>query len=134
MNALSLRLVRHAVLALAVGVGLAILFGFNRSWGALLRPLHAELNLFGGLTLLIYGMAYHMLTRFIGAPLRFTRLAAIQSWLAIGGVWLAVVGWLPISDLAWIRLLGGVLQLLATLLFAFLLYPILTYDPHKEAL
>lgn len=125
MNALSTRLVRSAALALAAGILLAICFGFNRTLGALLRPLHAELNLFGWLTLLIYGMGYHMLPRFIGKPLRYSRLADMQSWLAIGGVWLAALGWIPLPIFSWLRIPAGVIQFTAALLFANLIVPLL---------
>jgi heme/copper-type cytochrome/quinol oxidase subunit 1 len=132
MNVLSIRLVRNAFLALALGVLLAITFGFNRAWGAILRPVHAELNLFGWLTLLIYGMGYHMLPRFIGKPLERSRLATFQSWLAISGVWLTVLGWLPLWGAMGLRILGGILQCLAALLFVYLLYPLLIHTPERN--
>lgn len=99
MSKLSLRCIRCAFLALAAGVALGAWFALDRPAGALLRPLHAELNLWGWATLLIYGMGYHMLPRFAGQPLVRTRLAAAQSWLAIAGV--ALIG------LAWVLLLAG---------------------------
>lgn len=132
MNGLSIRLVRGAVLALAVGVILAISFGFNRAWGGILRPVHAELNLFGWLTLLIYGMGYHMLPRFIGKPLERSRLADLQSWLALSGVGLTAFGWLPLWGAMWFRVLGGMLQCGAALLFVYLLYPLLMHTPERN--
>ena len=78
MSTLTLRCVKAAFVALALGIGLGAWFAIDRAPGAWLRPLHAEMNLWGWTTLLIYGMAYHMLPRFAGRPLRRARLAEAQ--------------------------------------------------------
>ena len=125
MNGLSLRCVKAAFVSLAFGIGLGAAFALDRALGASLRPLHAELNLWGWVTLLIYGMAYHMLPRFTGRPLRWPRLATAQSWLAIGGVGMAAAGWAASAGgLPGARVLlvaGGTLQAGAVLLFALLI-------------
>lgn len=122
MSNLSLRCIKTAFLALGLGVGLGAWFALDRAAGAWLRPLHAELNLWGWATLLIYGMAYHMLPRFLARPLRRPRLAEAQSWLAITGVALASAGWLALS-LGWpsqpLLIAGGLAQLAAAGLFVF---------------
>ena len=96
MNALSIRCIKAAFVYLACGIGLGVWFAVDRATGAWLRPLHAELNLWGWATLLIYGMAYHMLPRFAGRPPRWPRLAAAQSWLAIASVALVAAGWIGV--------------------------------------
>ena len=125
MSNLSLRCIKTAFLALAAGVALGAWFAIDRSAGAWLRPLHAEFNLWGWATLLIYGMAYHMLPRFAGQPLRWPRLAQAQSWLAIGGVALVTADWVGVvSALPWAQAAlvgGGALQVGAALLFALLI-------------
>ncbi len=129
MNPLSIRCIKAAFVWLALGIGLGATFAFDRALGARLRPLHAELLLWGWTTLLIYGMGYHMLPRFAGRSLRWPRLADVQSWLAIGGVALASIGWLlayaanPVSRVLLIA--GGVAQLLAALIFATLIGDVL---------
>lgn len=124
MSPLTIRLVKAAFVALAAGILLGAAFALDRALGARLRPLHAELNLWGWTTLLIYGMGYHMLPRFCGRPLRRARLAALQSWLAIGGVAAAALGWLALAAAPALgRALlaaGGLAQLAAALLFALL--------------
>jgi heme/copper-type cytochrome/quinol oxidase subunit 1 len=93
MSPLTVRCIKAAFIYLALGIGLGASFAIDRAFGAGLRTLHAEFNLWGWSTLLIYGMGYHMLPRFTGQPLRWPRLAEVQSWLAIGGVALtALVG------------------------------------------
>lgn len=124
MSQLSIRCVRAAFLFLALGVGLGASFALDRSLGAQLRPLHVELNLWGWATLLIYGMGYHMLPRFSGRPLRWPRMAAAQTWLAIIGVALISAGWLVAqAGLPWGRALllgGGVAQFCGAAMFALL--------------
>jgi hypothetical protein len=124
MSPLTIRCVKAAFVALAAGILLGAAFALNRALGAQLRPLHAELNLWGWTTLLIYGMGYHMLPRFCGRPLRRVRLADLQSWLAIGGVAAASLGWLlglptPPAGRA-LLVAGGLAQLAAALIFALL--------------
>lgn len=128
MNVLSLRLIRAAFLFLALGIGIGVAFAAQRAWGARWYPLHAEFNLWGWATLLVYGMAYHMLPRFVGQPLRWPRLATLQSWLALGGVSTAALGWLiaPHEGSLWLRGMGGLLQFGAALLFASLMMPLLS--------
>lgn len=129
MSPLSVRCIKAAFMFLALGILLGATFAFNRGLGAALRPLHAELNLWGWTTLLIYGMAYHMLPRFTGRPLRRPGLAGAQSWLAIGGGALITVGWLGLlGNLPFTQVLlvgGGVLQTAAALLFVVIIGPLL---------
>ena len=121
MSALSIRCIKAAFVYLAFGIGLGAWFALDRAAGAWLRPLHAELNLWGWATLLIYGMAYHMLPRFAGRTPRWPRLAAAQSWLAIASVALVAAGWvgvmsaLPLAQVVLVA--GGALQIIAAALF-----------------
>jgi hypothetical protein len=125
MNRLTIRCIKAAFICLALGIGLGAWFAVDRAQGAWLRPLHGALNLWGWVTLLIYGMAYHMLPRFAGRPLRRARLADTQSWLAIGGIALVTLGWigiliaLPLAQPALIA--GAALQVVAAALFALLI-------------
>lgn len=130
MSPLSLRCIRASLVFLALGIALGATFGIDRALGARLRPLHAELNLWGCTTLLIYGFAYHMLPRFAGQPLRPLGLAHTQSWLAIAGVACAAGGWLaglanPLAA-SLLRGLGGLLQLCAASLFVVLMSKVLS--------
>ncbi len=122
MSTLSLRCIKAAFVCLALGLALGLSFAINRAFGAALRPLHAELNLWGWVTLLIYGFGYHMLPRFTGRPLRRPRLADLQSVLAIAGVALAALGWVAgaahLPGALVLGALGATLQLAAALLFA----------------
>lgn len=137
MSNLSLRCIKAAFFYLAAGIFLGALFAIDRGIGGQLRPLHAELNLWGWVTLLIYGVGYHMLPRFAGQPLTRPALAEVQSWLAIGGVAAAAIGWLMLLLLdypALARVLltgGGLLQFAAALIFAWLI-GMLLYRPMQQ--
>ncbi len=129
MSPLSLRLLRAAFAWLGLGVSLGLLFGLNRSFGPLWRPLHAELNLWGWVTLLVYGMAYHLFPRFAARPLASPRTAQAQGWLAMAGVALAALGWAG-GALGWpparaLLFSGGAVELAAAVLFAGLISPLL---------
>ena len=130
MNALSIRCIKAAFVYLACGIGLGAWFAVDRAMGAWLRPLHAELNLWGWATLLIYGMGYHMLPRFAGRTPHWPRLAAAQSWLAIASVALVAAGWigvvraLPLAQV--VLMAGGALQVIAAALFALLIGDLLS--------
>jgi hypothetical protein len=132
VSTLSLRCIKAAFVCLALGLILGVSFAARRALGATLRPLHAELNLWGWSTLLIYGFAYHMLPRFAGRPLARPRLAAAQSLLAIGGVALAAVGWTAgAADLPYalvVSAVGAVAQLIAALLFSWQIGRLLIYS------
>ncbi|KPL79528.1 hypothetical protein SE18_26430 [Herpetosiphon geysericola] len=114
--------IRAAVFYLAVGIGFGISFAFDRALGAQLRPIHVESNLAGFATMLIYGMAYFMLPRFMGRPLGLAGVANWQVVLAISAVLLIDLGWAGlVANVAlarWLLVFGASLHGLAALLFS----------------
>ncbi len=56
------------------------------------RVAHMHLNLLGFVVQMIYGVAFHVVPRFFGAPLAYPRLAGWQFWLAQAGVPLLAAG------------------------------------------
>jgi cytochrome c/quinol oxidase subunit I len=78
-----------AWLALGVTVGAAM--AAHPAW-IVYRPVHVHMNLLGFVTMMIYGVAYHVIPRFTGHPLHSRRLAAVQWWLANAGLALMAVG------------------------------------------
>jgi cbb3-type cytochrome oxidase subunit 1 len=70
-----------------LGVAMAI-------WPQLIvyRPAHVHMNLLGFVTMMIYGVAYHVIPRFTGHQLHARRLAGLQWWLANIGLLLMVIG------------------------------------------
>jgi cbb3-type cytochrome oxidase subunit 1 len=60
---------------------------------AAMRPAHVHATLLGFVSMMIFGVAYHTMPRFTGAPLHSRPLAALHLWLANAGVAGLVGGW-----------------------------------------
>jgi cbb3-type cytochrome oxidase subunit 1 len=76
---------------LAAGVSLGIGMAVHPAW-TVYRAAHLHMNLLGFVTMMIFGVAYHVIPRFAGHPLHSRRLAGVQWWLANVGLALFVVG------------------------------------------
>ncbi|MBI3397794.1 MAG: cbb3-type cytochrome c oxidase subunit I [Deltaproteobacteria bacterium] len=57
-------------------------------------PIHAHFNLLGWISMMIYGVGYHILPRFSGKPLYSERIAEWQFWLANIGLVGMTLGWI----------------------------------------
>jgi hypothetical protein len=82
-----------------VWFGIGVLLGLGMAvWpgGRLLvmRPAHVHANLLGFVTMMIFGVAYHVLPRFAASPLHSRALAAVHVWVANAGLALLVGGWI----------------------------------------
>ena len=76
---------------LTAGVSLGIGMAVHPAW-AVYRTAHLHMNLLGFVTMMIFGVAYHVIPRFTGHPLHSRRLAGVQWWLANIGLVLFVAG------------------------------------------
>ncbi len=47
-----------------------------------IKFVHSHLNMLGWVSMMIYGVGYHILPRFMGRPLFSTRIGEVQFWLA----------------------------------------------------
>ncbi len=47
-----------------------------------LKFVHSHLNMLGWVSMMIFGVGYHILPRFMGRPLKSPKLGEIQFWLA----------------------------------------------------
>ncbi len=59
-----------------------------------MRPIHTHFNLLGWMSMMIYGVGYHILPRFSGTPLWSDRLAMVQLWTANIGLIGMALGWI----------------------------------------
>jgi cytochrome c oxidase cbb3-type subunit 1 len=76
------------------------------------RPAHVHMNLLGFVTMMIFGVGYHVLPRFAGAPLRWESLPPIHWWLSNTGLALMVAGFFILPSNAagrWLLAPGGTL-------------------------
>lgn len=101
-----------------LGVGMAVYPPL-----ALYRLAHVHMNLLGFVTMMIYGVAYHVVPRFTGHPLHSRRLAGWHWWMANVGLALMVTGFVlaPHYMIAGQVVLGtgGTISALAAYLFVF---------------
>ena len=76
---------------LGLGVTLGVAMAAEPAW-IVYRPAHVHMNLLGFVTMMIFGVAYHVLPRFSGHPLYYRRLPALHWALANLGLATMVVG------------------------------------------
>ncbi len=104
-----------AMIHFAVGVTLGGLMAVDTSLWGVLSPIHAELNPFGWLTMLIYGMTYAVLASFAKFPPLPPRAAAAHVICAETGVAAIALG--AALSLNVLMEMGWLFQALAPLLF-----------------
>ena len=91
MDWFSRAFIKASVTWLALGVTLGVAMAMMPSW-TIHRTAHLHMNLLGFVAMMIFGVAYHVLPRFVGAPLHDRRLASAHWWLANIGLTLMVAG------------------------------------------
>lgn len=80
---------------------LAILLGLHMSVAGPVypwMPIHTHFNLLGWMSMMIYGVGYHILPRFSGKPLFSDALATAQLWLSNIGLIGMAAGWWVRND------------------------------------
>ena len=87
------RFIRSSLVWLGVGVLIGISMAFDPRFLAF-RPAHMHANLLGFVSMMIFGVAYHVIPRFTGNPLRSPRSAALHVWVANAGLAGMVSGFL----------------------------------------
>jgi cbb3-type cytochrome oxidase subunit 1 len=101
--------VKSSLIYLGIGTILGV---FMVSWPDtrfIITRVHTHINLLGFMAMMIYGVGYHILPRFMGRPVYSHRLGNIQVWLAN----ITLIG----LSLSWMMeaIQGGVWHVLATL-------------------
>ena len=85
--------IRSSLLWLGGGVLLGVWMAIAPQ-AIIYRPAHVHANLLGFVSMMIFGVAYHVIPRFAGSPLRSRRLAHVHLWVANFGLAALVAGWL----------------------------------------
>ncbi len=83
------RFVRNFIVVSIIYLGAASVLGVCMLWNESLLSLkfvHSHLNLLGWVSMMIYGVGYHVLPRFSGRPLRYPKMGELQFWTANGGL------------------------------------------------
>lgn len=86
--------VRASLAWLTVGALIGLGMVFWPTDHLVYRPAHAHANLLGFLSMFVFGVAYHVIPRFVGRPLEHPRLALWHLWIANIGLALLEAGWL----------------------------------------
>ena len=119
------RFIRAAVLWLGVGVLLGLAMALWPYHALVYRPAHMHANLLGFVSMMIFGVGYHVLPRFTGQPLHRRGLAALHLWLANLGLGGLVGGWLLrglpalAGGSAWLLGAGALLSAAGAFLFIY---------------
>lgn len=79
------RFIRGSLVWLGVGVIIGVAMALQPRW-VVFRPAHMHANLLGFVSMMIFGVAYHVIPRFTGHPLHNPRLAGAHVWVANAGL------------------------------------------------
>lgn len=114
--------VKASLAWLALGVTLGVCMAAHPVW-TIYRPAHMHMNLLGFVTMMIYGVAYHVIPRFTGHALYSRRLAGWHWWVSNAGLGLMAAGFVlrPHGAAAATPVLatGGVLSALGAYAFVY---------------
>ncbi len=85
-----------SLIYLCIGVTIGVLFTLYPSAIGWLLAMHAHANLLGWVSMMIFGVSYHVLPRFSGRPLYSERLAGLHFTLSNIGLIGLIISW-PLS-------------------------------------
>lgn len=88
------RFIRASLVWFGVGVLIGVSMAFFPREALVYRTAHIHANLLGFVSMMIYGVAYHVMPRFSGNPLHSRREATTHLWVANAGLALLVAGWI----------------------------------------
>lgn len=114
------RFIRSSLAWLGVGVVIGVWMALDPG-AVIYRPAHMHANLLGFVSMMIFGVAYHVVPRFTGNPLRSKRAGLVHLVIANAGLAAMVGGWLlrgHMHELSRVILgVGGVLSAAGAFLF-----------------
>src|SRR5688572_2809353 len=93
MDTYVIRFLRSSLIWLGVGAALGLWMTFDPGV-AVYRPAHLHANLLGFVSMMIFGVGYHVLPRFASTKLVSRRSALLHVWLANVGLALMVAGFI----------------------------------------
>jgi len=81
---------------------------------------HTHLNLLGFMSMMIYGVGYHILPKFSGRNIYSPMIMNAQFWIGNAGLVGMVAGWLVLrGDVSPVLIISALLSLTSVVLFAF---------------
>jgi cytochrome c oxidase cbb3-type subunit 1 len=85
------RFIKSSLAWFAAGVILGVAMAVKPEL-VIYKPAHLHMNFLGFVTMMIFGVGYHILPRVAGSPLKWRRLASLHWWMANAGLALMVAG------------------------------------------
>ena len=79
------RFVRNFIIASIIYLGLSSILGIamlHRPGLLSLKFVHSHLNMLGWVSMMIYGVGYHILPKFAGKMIKYPKLGELQFWTA----------------------------------------------------
>lgn len=121
------RFVRNFIIVSIVYLGAASVLGVCMLWNESLLSLkfvHSHLNLLGWVSMMIYGVGYHVLPRFSGRPLKYPKMGELQFWTAniglIGMLLFYAMGvYNPSQTYKMLSVVFGVVEVFSIVLFLY---------------
>jgi cytochrome c oxidase cbb3-type subunit 1 len=99
-------MIRSSLVWLGIGIVIGVSMAIWPGDHLLYKPAHAHANLLGFVSMMIFGVAYHVMPRFSGRPLHRPGLARLHVWLANVGLGLQTFGFIARPHWAEPGLLG----------------------------
>ncbi len=121
------RFVKGFIIMSIVYLGVAAILGIimlDNHTVLALKFVHSHLNMLGWVSMMIYGVGYHILPRFMGRPLYSNRIGEAQFYLANISlvamlIFYALNVYMPGGTYRMLTVLSGAVQALAIFLFFF---------------
>ncbi len=116
--------IRQSITYFLLGTLLGVIFLFFPETASQDRvSLHVHMNLIGWMSMMIFGVGYHILPRFSGKPIFSRKMMTVQFWLASAGTFGMMVGWLlrsfAISGGNGILIVFGTVMFVSIILFVY---------------
>ena len=116
------RFIRASLAWLALGITLGLCMAAHPGW-IIYRPAHVHMNLVGFVSMMIFGVAYHVVPRFTGNPLSSRTMPAYHWWISNLGLAGMVMGFMlqPHAGMHGTAFLiaGGLLETIGAYLFVY---------------
>ncbi len=123
MDRITVTFIKASLLYLLAGSTLGAMVLFWPAATGIYRSIHAHLNVFGWLTMMVFGVSYHILPRFSGRPLYSQVLARVHLWLSNIGLIGLIIFWAlagyGVSFMSGARAVFGALLAVSIYLFVY---------------
>ena len=108
MDSIVRAFLKASLVWLSLGVTVGVAMAVHPAW-TIYRPVHEHMNLLGFVSMMIFGVAYHVIPRFSGQPLWRRPLAVWHAWVANAGLALMAIGFVTRVQSSLTPAIGGVL-------------------------